>query len=187
MRRKYGLLAFIAGVSLLLDQLTKIWIRQNIPHGGRPIVVIENWFRIVHAENRGAAWGILSNAEWRIPFFVVTTLIAIGVILYYFHKLPDDDRIQGVGLAFILGGALGNFIDRVVYGSVTDFVEVYAGTDPARSWLINAVGSNRWPAFNVADAAIVVGIGLILYFIFLIEPGLRKEAEAREGASAEGS
>lgn len=185
MRKKYLLLALVATVSLVLDQATKVWIRNNLPIGGRPIEVIDNYFHIVHAENTGAAWGLLREAEWRIPFFVVTTLIAVGVILYYYYRLDNDDTLQGTGLALILGGALGNFIDRVTYQSVTDFIEIYAGTDPLRSFFIDKFHSNRWPAFNIADAAIVVGIGIILYYIFVVEPRMEKAREVHpDGAEA---
>lgn len=176
MRQKYAIVALVATGSLVLDQVTKTWIRNTLPLGARPVDVIDNLFRIVHAENEGAAWGILSDAHWRIPFFIVTTTLALGVIGYYLRQLADDDRVQALGLSLILGGALGNFLDRLIYQSVTDFIEVYAGAEPYKGFFINVFGSYRWPAWNVADAAIVVGIGLILYHIFFIEPKLLKAA-----------
>lgn len=162
-------------------------MRDNIQGRHDAVDVIPHLFRLVHAENKGAAWGILSDAEWRIPFFVVTTLIAFIVIGVYFYRLDEDDRIQGVGLSLILGGALGNFVDRIRFQSVTDYVELYIGTGPIKDLLISTVGYYRWPAFNIADMAIVSGILLILYYIFFIEPKILKaKAEGREAHAQEG-
>ena len=187
MQRKYLILVVLATLSIVLDQVTKFWIRDNLPEGAYPITVIPDFFRIIHAENPGAAWGIFRDAHWRIPFFVVTTVLAFGIIGSYFRRLAHNDYLQAVALSLILGGAVGNFIDRIMFKSVTDFLEFYVGWEPTATWFIQNLRSNRWPAFNVADISIVVGIGLALYHIFFIEPRLEKEAAAAAAASAEGA
>lgn len=175
MSGKYLRLAIVAGLTIALDQLTKIVVRQNIPETARPIEVIPNLLNIVHAENRGAAWSMLADAEWRIPFFLVTTVIALVVILVTYHKLTPQDKLTAFGLSFIFGGAIGNFIDRMVFGSVTDFVQMYAGFEPLKGLLLSVVGSIYWPVYNVADVAIVVGVGMVLYQGYMTQPEANEE------------
>lgn len=171
---------------IVADQASKYWIRATIHETG-PIVVIKGLFRLVHVENEGAAWGILSDASYRMPFFIVSTTVAFVVIGLYFSRLTDEQKVLRVALASILGGAIGNFIDRLRFQSVTDFLDFYVAAKPVSTWLIQTVGSNRWPSFNIADIAIVVGLGLVIYDSLLLEPKRMRAAELREQAAASGA
>jgi signal peptidase II len=113
--------------------------------------VIPGFFDIVHARNRGAAFSMFadSTSPWR-PFFLIgLSLAALVLVASILRKASSLDRPTALGLALILGGALGNVFDRIVSGAVTDFLDFY-------------IGDLHWPAFNVADSAIVVGSGLLL-------------------------
>lgn len=141
----------IAVLVFVLDQLTKTMVKTRL-QGWDTIHVIPGLFNIVHAENRGVAFGFLatSTAPWRGLLLVGTS----AVVLIYVSYLLLRGRTRGnamltVALALILGGALGNLYDRAVHGTVTDFVEVYAG-------------EHYFPAFNVADSAITIGGALLV-------------------------
>lgn len=142
----FGLAALIVAV----DQLTKVVVRARLDVGGRWPDGAE-LLRIAHVENSGAAFGILQGAG---GFLLVTTLIGVAAILAYLWTAPAGDRWHGAALGLILGGAVGNLIDRVGRGSVTDFI------DPA-----------HYPAFNIADSSIVVGVvALIVLSLFFAPP-----------------
>lgn len=141
----------IAAVVVVLDRLTKSLIKTRVS-AYDTVTVIPGWFNIVHTENPGIAFGMLSTATgaWRdilLIGFSAAVLIAISVMLL--RPSNQRDFILRTALAFILGGAFGNLYDRIVNGTVTDFVEVHAG-------------SHYFPAFNVADSAITVGACLLL-------------------------
>jgi len=157
---------------VLLDQLSKVWIRSAFPiRGGgivatRKIPIVPDLFDIVHIENRGAAWGLLANSEYRQIFFVVVTLVAFVMIANYYRQLREGERVLAVALCFIFAGAAGNFIDRVLYSQVTDFLDFH-------------VGGRHWPAFNVADICICVGVGLFaVHSLFLDERTSEQANEA---------
>lgn len=120
----------------------------------KPVPVIESVWHFRYVENPGAAWGMFSNLPETVrrPFFHVISLAAIGFILYMFRKLPKDARMVRVALALVLGGAMGNFVDRLVRGYVIDFIDWHWVNQP----------NLRWPTFNVADAAICVGVAMLL-------------------------
>ena len=108
---------WFAGVTLvfvILDQWTKYLVRLNIPHGRGEIPVIEGFLSLVHAENRGAAFGMGSNWEYRMYLFAVFTVLAVGMLFKMLQELPKDDRFQSIGLGLITSGAIGNAIDRAV-------------------------------------------------------------------------
>lgn len=114
--------------------------------------VIPGFFDIVHTENRGVAFSLFneSASEWRQGLLVLFSLVAVALVGWYILRRAERlDRFSLAGFALILGGAAGNLFDRVVWGRVTDFLDFY-------------LGSYHWPAFNVADSAIVVGSGLLL-------------------------
>jgi signal peptidase II len=141
----------IAAVVVVLDRLTKGMIKTHIS-AYDSITVIPGLFNIVHTENPGIAFGMLSNASgvWRdvlLIGFSAAVLIAIAAMLL--RPSSQRDAWLRTGLGFILGGAFGNLYDRIVNGTVTDFVEVHAG-------------QHYFPAFNVADSAITVGACLLL-------------------------
>jgi signal peptidase II len=147
---KYSLLTTVAGVVILADQVTKAMVMTYLPLY-KPIDIISGWFAIVHVQNPGGAFGFMAHqsASLRIFLFVFVSLAAIGMILYFYHNTP---RVKGwlrMGLALIFGGAVGNIIDRLRFGSVVDFLDFH-------------VGPHHWPTFNVADSAITVGVSIFL-------------------------
>lgn len=125
---------------------------------GDSIPIIDNILYITSHRNRGAAWGILQGQMW---LFYVITIIVIIAIMYYIHKAARGKWLLGVSLALMLGGAIGNFIDRVVRKEVVDFIHTYIFT-------------YNFPVFNIADSALVVGV------IVLMIQMLREERESKE-------
>lgn len=150
MRRLHFLIALFV---IVLDRLAKLVVEHRIPlHDG--IQVIPGFFRLTHLENRGAAFGLFADSPspWKIGVLVLFSVIALVVVSALLWKYSHTISITGVGLALILGGAVGNLWDRLTAGHVTDFLLFY-------------VGRYQWPAFNVADSAIVVGATLLVYEI----------------------
>lgn len=145
---KYRIFALTASIGLILDQLSKIYIDTNFALS-QSRRIIENFFHITYVRNPGAAFGILSDSAIRIPFFVSISLIATLGILWYLKRLPQGKHWQYPALGLILSGALGNLIDRLRLGEVIDFLDVH--------WY-----NYHWPAFNIADSAICVGVGIML-------------------------
>ncbi len=153
-QKKYVLMLAVTGVVVLLDQLTKAWIMMAMRiHEGFPVV--DGFFNIVHVRNPGAAFGFLAGASpaFRSVFFIAVTAVAILIILQYLRKARVEELSLVLALALIIAGAVGNLIDRVRFGEVVDFLDVY-------------VGVHHWPAFNVADSAITTG-ALLLAMILL--------------------
>lgn len=144
-------------VLLILDQLTKAWVRGHLALR-EDIPIIDNFLSISHATNKGAAFSALANYEHRLWVFYAFTAIAVGVLAHSFRQLEPGDRLQSFAMGSILSGAIGNLIDRVMAGEVTDMVKVYFGSEPSKGWCIEHFGTNVYPIFNVADAAIVVGV-----------------------------
>lgn len=127
----------------------------------RQMTVIPGFWNHVYVQNFGAAWGMFSNKNenFRRPFFLIISIIAVVVVFSLYRGLREDQRMMQVALSLIVGGALGNFIDRVRYGYVVDFID----------WYITVGGEEKhWPTFNVADVWILVGVVLmaiqILFF-----------------------
>ena len=143
----YRVFILTAGISLLLDQVTKIYIDSAFALY-ESITVIENFFNITYVRNPGAAFGILSDSAIRIPFFISVSVIASIGILWYLRKVDSTDRWQHFALGLIFSGAVGNLIDRVRLGEVIDFLDAH--------WY-----GAHWPAFNVADSAICVGVAIM--------------------------
>jgi signal peptidase II len=164
-----------------IDQGTKAWIIDNILLR-RNIPVIPQLFRLTYVQNPGAAWGIMAESSIRMPFFIVTTSLALLVILLYVSRVPREHLHLVAAMGSILGGAAGNFLDRLRFQAVTDWIEFYWGFDPIKGWLIQIFRTNRWPAFNIADVAIVAGLFVILYDMFVLEP--RRQKLAGNGAEA---
>jgi len=138
----------------------------------RHLEVIPGYFRLRYAENPGAAWGLFGSLPRHIrgPLFHLVSLGAVILIGVYFSKLgahPREERWALVGLPLVLGGALGNYIDRLARGFVIDFLEAH--------WQDQA----QWPSFNVADMAIVVGVGLLMVDAFVRKEGAQGSTPAR--------
>ena len=161
MKTKYLILLALTPLILVADQLTKLYIDRTMRLYDS-IPVIEGLFNITYLRNRGAAFSFLADASWRLPFFILATVIAVIAILVAFKKLRDEQRFAAVSLTLILAGAVGNLIDRVRLGEVIDFLDVY--------W-----GRHHWPAFNVADSAICVGVALLALDMFREERRAKRE------------
>ncbi len=158
--KRWSFFSAIAVVGIIIDQITKIAIDHSMQLFDS-IPVIENFFHITYVRNKGAAFSFLSNASWRLPFFITVSTIAALVILIAFRKLRDDQRLAHTSLAMIFSGAVGNLIDRVRLGEVIDFLDVH--------WY-----RHHWPAFNVADSLICVGVFLLAVDMILEEKRLKK-------------
>jgi signal peptidase II len=144
--KAYGLAALV----FALDRITK-WIIESKVSFTDTYKVIPGFFDIVNSQNRGVAFGIMndSTSEWRTTLLVVAAIAALVAVSVVLWRARNPDRLFVWGLALILGGAAGNVFDRMVWGRVTDFLVFY-------------IREYQWPAFNVADSAIVVGSGLLL-------------------------
>jgi signal peptidase II len=129
------------------------------------IPVVPGFFRIVHAENPGAAFGLFADspAEWKVTLLILFSLIALAIVTALLWKSSHRLTSTGIGLALILGGAVGNLWDRLVSKHVVDFLLFY-------------IGRYQWPAFNVADSAIVVGAGLLVFEILFTKSPRQKTA-----------
>jgi signal peptidase II len=157
MLKKYILFAAVTAFILMADQLTKALILSNMEIG-ETLSVIAGFFSITHVRNPGAAFGFLAKAspEFRYLFFLSITVIAILLILYYIKNVKPEEEFVVFPLSLILGGALGNLIDRVRFGEVVDFLDFY-------------LGSLHWPAFNVADSAISVGAVVMIWLMIVFK------------------
>ena len=151
MTQKYKTLLLIIVGMVFLDQATKLYIDSNMELH-QSIQVIKNFFQITYIRNSGAAFGILSGfkSPWLTLFFVLISVVAIGIIMFYYYKTPENQRLTLVSFALIMSGAIGNFIDRAFYGEVIDFLYFH--------WY-----QHYWPAFNVADSCITIGVSLLLW------------------------
>jgi signal peptidase II len=159
--RRFTLL--IALGVLLLDRFTKWLVARDISlHDS--ITVIKHIFYITHVENRGAAFGLFaeSPSEWKVALLVLFSIVALVIVSALLWRSSHTVTATAVGLSLILGGALGNLWDRLLSGRVVDLLLVY-------------LGSYEWPAFNVADSAIVVGAGLLVFeILFAKSPAAEK-------------
>jgi signal peptidase II len=162
MRRFHFLIALLI---VLLDRATKWVVARGISlHDG--IQIIPGFFRITHVENRGAAFGLFADspAQWKITVLVLFSIVALVVVSALLWRNSHAMTSTGIGLALILGGAIGNLWDRLLTGRVVDFLLFY-------------VGRYQWPAFNVADSAIVCGAGLlVIEILFAKAPAHEKSA-----------
>jgi signal peptidase II len=153
LKNKYFKLLVIGGIIVLLDQFTKELILRYLPFN-RTIPVIKGFFNITHIHNPGGAFGLMSNLSptMRTIIFLFISSLAVGIIFYFYKKTPAKYSLLAVAFSLIFGGAIGNLIDRVRFGVVIDFLDFY-------------MGKLHWPAFNIADSAITIGIGIFLYHL----------------------
>lgn len=151
MKRKYVPLLALTPTFLIVDQLTKFEVIERF-RLGESVPVIRGFFNLTYVRNPGAAFGILAEAHpaFRIPFFMVIPLVALVVIYFIFRRLPDRSIKVSSALALVISGAIGNLIDRMMYGYVVDFLDFH--------WNYRY----HFPAFNVADIVICVGVGLLM-------------------------
>lgn len=141
----------IAVIVVAIDQITK-WLVVNKMELYEQIPIIENFFSLTSHRNSGAAWGILEGQM--IFFYIITTVVLIGII-YYMEKYARDNKFLAISLSLILGGAIGNFIDRLLHQEVVDFLDVM-------------IFKYDYPIFNIADSALVVGV-ILVFIATLIE------------------
>lgn len=168
--KKYLPLIILTPLIIGLDQLSKYWVQLKL-HLGEKIEVLPGYFDLVHYRNPGAAFGMFStwDSPWRDYFFYALSMVAFLVLLSLYQKSQNNERRLQIPLALILGGALGNVIDRMHYGEVIDFLRVHWHN---KQTSLNLLGRDIeltliWPAFNVADSAITVGalwLAIVLLF-----------------------
>jgi signal peptidase II len=146
-------LGLIAGCVIILDQISKMIIVKTLPLYDE-VTIIPGLFNIVHYLNPGGAFGFLSGIgdNLRHMFFIVVAILALGLVFYLYKSTPVTYRFLSAAFALIFGGAVGNLIDRFRFGQVVDFLDFYVS-----SW--------HWPAFNVADSAITVGIAVFIFHL----------------------
>lgn len=162
--RSYLSLVLISGTIIVLDQLTKNWVRMNLAYGQTwmPWEELAPYARIVHWQNTGAAFGMFQNAG---GIFAVLAILVAGMIVYYFPRLEPGDWAVRLAMSLQLGGALGNLIDRLQHGHVTDFISI-----------------SSFPVWNIADASITCGV-VVLVLDLLFN---RERREQAHGAPAKG-
>lgn len=156
---------FLLILVVVLDQLTKNWIVKSF-HLYDVMEVIPNFFNLTYLTNKGAAFGILAGVTsmWRHYFFLVLASVALVLLAIAWKRMQKDHPFYGPALALIAGGAIGNVIDRIRLGEVVDFLQFY-------------VADYYWPAFNVADSAITVGVAIFLLANILEEKQKKKIKE----------
>lgn len=154
----------IAVLVIALDQWTKWLIVKNMELG-ESITIVENFLYITSHRNSGAAWGILQGQMW---FFYIITVIVIIAIVYLIQKQAKTKKLLGVALAFMLGGAIGNFIDRLFRKEVVDFINTY-------------IFSYDFPVFNIADSALVIGVALLILQMILEERAAKEKYHGENG------
>jgi len=140
---------FIILGSIILDQISKYFVKTSM-HLGERITILDNLLYITSHRNKGAAWGMLQN---KMLFFYAVTVVALIIFIYLLQTTPLLNKFTILGLGLMIGGKIGNFIDRLFYKEVVDFIDVY-------------IGSYDFPIFNIADSALVIGIGLVLLDAF---------------------
>ncbi|MCG0274685.1 MAG: signal peptidase II [Thermosediminibacteraceae bacterium] len=145
----------IAAFIFVIDQFTKTLVKTRmVPH--QSIEVIDNILYLTYVRNTGAAFSLLKG---KVFFFIVVSFIVIAALVFYMKRLPPEKKILKVTLSLILGGALGNLVDRLRYGYVVDFIDF-----------------RIWPVFNVADSAMVIGV-IILVYLIIVDPEVIKSFE----------
>lgn len=156
----------ISIIVVVLDQVTKLAVRYSFEYGV-PHNIIGDWVRLTYIENPGMAFGIQVGGQ---PFFTVFAVIATVIIFVYILKARDEKMSVRSALGMILGGAIGNLIDRFLYGKVVDFVDIGFGTI-------------RWPIFNVADSAVTVG--MLILIVFVVYDKSSKQTDGTKEVAAE--
>jgi signal peptidase II len=153
MKRGYGILLIVGFLVIIIDQITKWIISSNfLLH---QLVTVTPFLSITFIMNKGAAFGFLSNCPdgFREYFFISTSIIAMVIILFLYLKTEEREILKKISFSLIIGGASGNIIDRIRFGEVIDFIDFH-------------VGKYHWPAFNIADSAITIGIAIFIFNIF---------------------
>jgi signal peptidase II len=153
---------------LVLDQASKLlahWFLRD----RSPVEIIPNYFNLIYSRNPGGLFGYFSGMAdpWRTMLLTLLPVLAIVLVVTYLARLDGGDRLTLLGLSLVLGGAVGNLIDRTTRGEVVDFLDVYTTHPRLAGWLVDKFGTAHWPTFNLADSAIVTGACLLALSIFL--------------------
>jgi signal peptidase II len=158
MKQKYLWLFLISTIVVVLDQVTKALVVARIPLY-KTISVIPGFLNLIHVRNPGVAFGLFSEGNSNLQQMVLmgAAICAVCVIFYFYSKTGQEYPLMLGGFSLIVGGAVGNLIDRFRFSSVVDFIEVY-------------VGRFSWPAFNVADSAICIGVSIFFYYMIFKRP-----------------
>ncbi|NPV84652.1 MAG: signal peptidase II [Anaerolineae bacterium] len=164
--RAYAYLVLLAGAIVFLDQLTKSWVRNTLAHGEvwMPWAWLAPYARVVHWSNTGVAFGMFQGAG---QVFTVLAMIVSAFIIFYYPRVPAGDWSLRLALGMQLGGAVGNLIDRLQIGHVTDFISV-----------------GNFPVFNVADSSITLGVAILLLGVWLQERKLKKRSCAEDRSAS---
>ena len=159
MKNKYVLLFFVSGVLIVMDQYTKLMVSLHIPLN-YSVKVVEGFFNFTHIRNSGVAFGLFASqqSEYKALMFIAISTIAIIAILVIFHQTPKEKKMVQTGLILIFSGAIGNLIDRILHGEVIDFVDFF-------------INRHHFPAFNIADSCITVGVIMMVIDLFFGEAG----------------
>jgi signal peptidase II len=154
--RKFIYFAVVFAITLPLDQLSKRLIVERFAYGEQ-LVVIPDFFNLTHVRNPGGAFSFFADLPdvWRQIFFLGTGVLAVVLLLMFLNRLEHHERLSATAIGAVLGGAIGNLTDRIVYGEVIDFLDF-------RLW-----GGYVWPTFNLADCWIVVGVAILMLEMFL--------------------
>jgi len=168
--RRAWVVLVVAGMIITLDQLTKDWVRMNIPKYGSmiPIPALGEYFVFEHVDNYGAAFGILQNQG--MLFVVIAVVVAIAILVYV-RYLPTEHNFVRILLGLQLGGAVGNLVDRINQGFVTDFVKM------------GIPGVYYWPNYNIADSSIVVGVLTLGIYIMVDDVRKQRQQQAQQQAN----
>jgi len=168
-KKAHWLLLLPAGAIIILDQLSKIWATR-IVRTYETIPLISGILDLVHVRNRGMAFGMLNRVgnEWQSYVLIAATLVAIAIIVFWFSRLENGSHGAVIGLSLVLGGAIGNLIDRVRFREVIDFLDFH-------------IGHYHWPAFNLADSAITVGtLWLAVHLLFFSQTRSESRRRSKE-------
>lgn len=167
MKKKYLILITLAGFIIAFDQLMKMYIHTQYQLGESHII-IKDFFNFTYVRNTGAAFGIFHDANEILRNIIFLSLppIAVTIILMILRTIRDNDYVQICALSGVFGGAIGNYIDRVRFGYVIDFLDVH-------------YKQHSWPAFNIADSTIVVGICVMMWLMFKEEKEKKTAAQKK--------
>ena len=177
-------LVVVSLVNFVADVASKQWTKHYFDNlktlAERRIVVIDGFMNLIYARNRGGAWGFLQGSAdaLRRPFFLVVSVAAIVFIVSLYRKLNRDQWVLRWGLPLVLGGALGNLADRIYYGFVIDFIDVY---------ITRGGQESHWPTFNVADISICVGVVLMAIDMFTSQEPKNDKAKSESSEDAAGT
>lgn len=158
-------------IALLIDKVTKLWIVDRFAYGER-MTIIDGFFNLTHVRNPGGAFSFLATLpeDARQVFFLGTGVVAIVLLGVFLWKLENDQWLSAMAIGAVLGGAIGNLTDRLVYGEVIDFLD------------FRLIGGYIWPTFNMADCWIVVGVGILMIEMFFEEEEIEPPTDDGEVA-----